>query len=359
MKFLLQKSSVYYIKLGKDIEKNMNIFLYIIIGITGLINIFLSFIMKRILKNMNEDNVLLINYLICNISDLLFMANVGNCLSFFFFMGKQALDFLSEYVVIFLLALYKGSFYTSAILLLKGWMTTTFTSIGDNFKKYYKRLLIYELLVSLLLQISVYFINITSKLNMFYFKSGIEQVIFMSYIIYCVIKTMIPLYKQINFEQGARVDLVNCLKFKFKKLLKIFIIFGLHCIWIMLIPIIDRKLIYHYVYNYHLHFIFQLFYEAVFCLGLNIIFIPQELPRYFYDEVIFNYKQIIFLEADIFEEDDENSHNKKLNISNLTLDELKKASKKENHPIILVNPFASSRDQLLFNQIHVGIAKSY
>ena len=76
MKFLLQKSSVYYIKLGKDIEKNMNIFLYIIIGITGLINIFLSFIMKRILKNMNEDNVLLINYLICNISDLLSNLNL-------------------------------------------------------------------------------------------------------------------------------------------------------------------------------------------------------------------------------------------------------------------------------------------
>lgn len=285
------------------------------------------------------------------------MANVGNCLSFFFFMGKQALDFLSEYVVIFLLALYKGSFYTSGILLLKGWMTTTFSSIGDNFKKYYKRLLIYELLVSLLLQISVYFISFTSKLNLFYFKNGIEQVIFLSYIIYCVIKTMIPLYKQINFEQGARADLVNCLKFKFKKLLKIFIVFSLHTFWTMIIPIIDRKLIYHYVYNYHLHFIFLLFYEAVFCLGLDIIFIPQELPRYFYDEVVYNYKEITFLEADIFEEDDEDSHNKKLNISNLTLDELKKASKKEKSPIILVNPFASSRDQLLFNQIHVGIAQ--
>ena len=53
--------------------------------------------------------------------------------------------------------------------------------------------------------------------------------------------------------------------------------------------------------------------------------------------------------------DDEESHNKKLNISNLTSDDLKKASKKEDYPIILVNPFASSRDQLLFNQIHIGM----
>ena len=213
--------------------------------------------MKRILKNMNENNVLLINYLICNISDLLFMANVGNCLSFFFFMGKQALDFLSEYVVIFLLALYRGSFYTSGILLLKGWMTTTFTSIGDNFKKYYKRLLIYELLVSLLLQLSVYFINLTSKLNLFYFKSGLEEITFMSYIIYCIIKTVLPLYKQINYEQGIRSELVICLKFKFKKLIKIFIFFGFLFLWTMVIPFIDRKLIYHYIYNYHIHFVFQ------------------------------------------------------------------------------------------------------
>ena len=359
LRYLLEKSSIYYIKLGKELEKGMNIFIYVILGLTMLINIFLSFIMKRILRNMDDDNVLLVNYLICNIADLLFMANIGNILSFFFFMGKQALDFLSEYIIVFLLALYKGSFYTSAILLLQGWMTTTFVSIGDNFKKYYKRILIYELLFSLFLQISVYFINFTSKLNLFYIKSEIEQMAFMSFIIYCFIKKMVPLYKQIVYEQGIRSDLVKCLKFKFKKFIKIYILFTVHCIWTIFSPLIDKKIIYSYIYNYHLHFVLQLFYEVIFCLGLDIIFIPQKLPRYFYDEIIYNYKEIVFLEADIFEGDDEENHNKKLNISNLTFDKLKKASKKENYPIILVNPFASSRDQLLFNHIHVGIAQRY
>ena len=73
---------------------DMKIFLYIVIGMTMLASIFLSFIMKRILKNMDEDNILIINFLICHVSDLLFMANIGNCLSFFFFMGREALDFL-------------------------------------------------------------------------------------------------------------------------------------------------------------------------------------------------------------------------------------------------------------------------
>ena len=43
----------------------------------------------------------------------------------------------------------------------------------------------------------------------------------------------------------------------------------------------------------------------MFCLGLNIIFIPRKLPRYFYDEIIYNYKGLVFLVADVFEGDDE------------------------------------------------------
>ena len=38
---------------------------------------------------------------------------------------------------------------------------------------------------------------------------------------------------------------------------------------------------------------------------------------------------------------------------------LKKVSKKTNFPIILLNPFASSKDQLLINDIHLGIAQKY
>ena len=167
--YMVKGESFYYVKIGKDIESSTKIFFYIMIGVTTITSVFLCFIMKRVLRNMDETNILLINFLISHISDLLFMAVIGNCLSFFFFMGKESLDFLSEYILVFLVSLYKGGFYASAIFLLQGWMTTTFISIGDNFKKYYKRLLLYELLLSLLLHISVYFFNFTSKLNFLYF----------------------------------------------------------------------------------------------------------------------------------------------------------------------------------------------
>ena len=356
-KYLIERERFYYVKIGKDLDMDMRIFLYIIMGLNMITSIFLSFIMKRVLRNMDEDNILIINFLICHVSDLLFMANIGSCLSFFFFMGREALDFLSEYIIVFLMALYKGSFYTIAILLLKGWMTTTFISIGDNFKKYYKRFLIYELLFSLLLQVSVYFINFTSKLNLFYIKNELEQIAFMIYIIYCFIKKLIPLYKQINYEQRIRSELVECLTFKYKKLFKIFLLFFIYSLWTIISPLLEKKIIYSYIYNYHLHCIFQLFYEVNFCLGINIIFIPKELPRYFFDEIIYNYRGLVLLIADVYEEDDEENHNKKLNITKLSYNELKKAAKKENYPIVLINPFASSRDQLLFNHIHIGNAQ--
>ena len=357
--YLIAEESIYYIKIGKDLDLNMEIFFYIILGLSMLISIFLSFIMKKILKNMDEENILLINFLICHISDLLFLANIGNSISFLFFMGRDSLDFLSEYVIVFLLALYKGSFYTTAILLLKGWMTTTFIPLGDNFKKYYKRLLLYELVVSLLLHLSIYFINISSKLNLFYIKSELEQIAFLSYIIYCIIKKMIPLYKQMKYEQSIRSDLVKCIRFKFKKLFFTYLLFGIYSLWIMIFPIIEKQLIYSYIYNYHLHYVLQIFIEAIFCIGLNIIFIPKKLPRYFFDEIVYNYRELVYLEADVYEGDDEENHNKKLNISKLSFNILKKASKKDDYPIVFINPFASSRDMLLFNHIHIGIPQRY
>ena len=170
---------------------------------------------------------------------------------------------------------------------------------------------------------------------------------------------MVPLYKQLDFEQRIRSDLVECLEFKYKRFFKIFLIFGIHCIWTIINPLIEKNIIYSYLNNYHLHFLFKIFYEGMFCLGLNIIFIPRKLPRYFYDEIIYNYKGLVFLVADVYEGDDEENHNKKLNISKLSFKDLKKVSKKTNFPIILLNPFASSKDQLLINDIHLGIAQKY
>lgn len=357
--YKLLREDFYYVKIGKALEEDMKIFFYIMIGVTLTTSLFLRFIMRRILKNMNLNNLLLINFIICYVSDLLLIVNITNCFSFFVFTEKEAFDYIFEYIMVFMLSLFKGMLYSAAILMLKGWMIITFNFSGNNFKKYLKRLMYYELFSSLLIHFSIYFIDISSKLNLFFIKEEIEQIVFISFFVYCIIKNMIPLYKQMKYEQSIRSDMVECLKFKYKKLFKIFLILGIHALCIIISPIIETRIIYKYIYNLQLHYLFTLFIETNFCLGLNIIFIPENLPENFFSEIIYNYKGFVYLEADLFEKDDEENHNKKLNISKLTFNDLKKAAKKENYPIILLNPYASSKDQLLFNDIHVGFAQKY
>ena len=351
--------SFYYTKIGKDIDNDMKIFFYIVLGMSILTSIFLSFIMKRVLRNMDETNLLLINFLICHISDLLLTANIGNCLSFFFFMGRESFDFLSQYLLVFLIGIYKSGFYTLGILLLQGWMISIFDDLTSRFKIYYKRLLLYELFVSLAIYFSIYLVNFTSKLNLFYIKSELEQIVFASFFVYCIFKKLIPVYKQMKYEENIRSELAECLQFKYKLLFKVYLIFGVHSLWTIISPFIEREIIYAYLYNYQLQFIFYLFYEVSFFLVINLIFIPKTLPLNYYEDIVYHYKKIVTYEANIFEEDDEDNHNKKLNISKLSSNELKKISKKENFPIVFMNPFASSKDQLVFNDIHLGMVQKH
>ena len=352
--YQIGRGDFYKAKIGKELENNMKIFFYILIGVCLLTSIFLSFIMSRVLKRMDENNILLVNFLICHISNILFISVVGNCLNFFLLMGTGSMDFISEYLFVFFNALYKAAFYTNVILILRGWMTTYFALELDSYKKYYKRLLFYDIFFSLFIHIIQNFLNFISKLNMFYIKNECEQIVFLVFFIYCIIKKMVPLYKQMKYEQSIGSDFFESLQFKYKKLFRIYLLIGIHSLCIILSPLIEKQIIYAYLYNYQLHYLFFSFYEVNFCLGLNIIFIPKRLPLYFFNDIIYSFRGLVNLEADLYEGDGEHDNNKKLNISNLKIKDLKKASNKENHAIIFIDPFASTKDQLLFNHIHLG-----
>jgi hypothetical protein len=62
-KILMQENTIYYIKIGKIMEEHTKIFFYIMIIISAITSIFLCFIMNRVLKNMDEENILLVNFL--------------------------------------------------------------------------------------------------------------------------------------------------------------------------------------------------------------------------------------------------------------------------------------------------------
>ena len=357
--FMLQMgiNNNHYVIIAKELEDGMKIFFYVVMGINLLISIFLSFIMKRILRNMNLNNFLMINFLIIGVSIFLFTANLGNTLIFIFWIERVVEKYLPEFMMEFFVGIYEAVFYINAILILKGWMITYFVLVRESFKKYFIGFLLYEIFVFISIIFLYYAIKITSKLNILYIKNEIEQIVFLIYFIYCIIKVLFPLYKQMIYEQSLRSDLAECLKFKYKRLFKIYVLFGIHSVVIVIAPLIEKEIIYAYFYNYLFHYSFYLFYEVSFCLVLNIILIVKQLPANYFNDVVYNHRRLVNLEADIYKGDDKENHNTELNISNLSSNYLKKISKKDNYPIILIDPFASSKNQLLFNHIHIGIAQ--
>ena len=348
LKSAVQDESFYYLKLGKILDMDIiyrlgPVALYNLI----LIVIILCYVDEK-LTNMYIDNVILVNFQIKNTSWLLLGPIVTN-ISAYPFLGKVVVDSIAEYMILLVYILYKVNFYSLIILLLQGWMTTTFRPIEKSSCYYFKLLIFYELIFIFIINFSMYFVCFTSKLNLYYFKIILEQMLSIAFIAYNFYYRLIPLYKQMNYIRRINNnDLYECLKFKFNKMKKIYIFFCIYAIWNILAPFIENKIIACYYYDYFFHCTCKFFYEVNFNLGFCIIFLPKSLPKNFYSEIIYNYQDIICYTADIKENDDNKKN--ELNISKLNKDKLDK----NKFPILLINPFTSAKDPSLFNKIYTG-----
>ena len=340
------KSNFYYAKIGVNIDLKILIILgsiFVVTLITGIIcyiitrkkfkKIFILFILPVYLNNLS-------------LYFILYGANMANL--FLILLTNEKLDLLVEYLLLIVQSLYKAYFYASAILILQGWDIIRF-DLRKKFKKYFLYFLSYNIGFCGILNLSLYFIHITSKLNLYYFKSDLEQIVFMTFLIYSIYKTLIPLYKQKIYEERLRSNLVDCLTFKYKKLFKVFIFFSICSVLTFIFPFIEHAVLNVYLYDFHFHYTFNIIYELISCAGLNFIFLSINLPFHYYENIIFNYREISTFIADIIENEDKNRFNiSKLNSANL------KDAKKNDSPILFINPFTSNKNSLLYNQIHLG-----
>jgi hypothetical protein len=343
------EQNFYYIKIGKKLDKTMEGTVNILIFFNTTVCLLISVIIRKIIKSLEPENLLPIYFLICSISDLLLITNITNGISFLFFKDSDYY-FIAEYMTLFTYSFFKSVFYSIMIYVLLGWMTINFFGWGGNtFKKISKRIIFYDLVLSIIILISIYFTSFASKLNLFYLKNLTEHIPLLSFILYCIFKKLIPLSKQMIYEQQIRSDLVKCIRFKFKRLFFSNLIMLIYALVFLSSPTWEYKFIYNYIENFNIHLVFQLFYETIFMLCFCIIFSPRKLPEFYFDEIVFNYKGKVFLVADVSEKNDAD----KLNLSNLNYNKLKKISKKDNYPLLLLNPFSSAIDNI-FNEVHIG-----
>jgi hypothetical protein len=199
--------------------------------------------------------------------------------------------------------------------------------------------------LTIFIKIFTYYYNFVTELKLLYIKSVLEQSILLCCTIYFLKGKLIPLYNQMKYEQRIHSELVECIKFKFKRMLFLDVLMVIYNLFFILSAPIEHKYFFSYIDNINIYLTTQLFYEAVFFIFFFIIFFPIKLPRYYKYKVIFKYENKANLLVKI---------SKKRNISTLTPNILKKIN---NLPIVFVNPFISSKNQFSSNEIYLGIAQ--
>ena len=104
----------------------------------------------------------------------------------------------------------------------------------------------------------------------------------MSYLIYSIFKVLIPLYRQMKYEERKGSQLVECMKFKYKRLLQLYIFFGICSILIFVSPFIEKLLIDLYLYDFIFHYTFQILmgYENVIQELNQLPNLPNYVPNF-------------------------------------------------------------------------------
>ena len=361
----LDYEQYYYIQIGKKIDKKMEKYLHFIIVLCIIICSFIAFKMVKVIKSIDGPYILALQYLICICCFLLIVSNAINGFFFIFFRNNE-FCFIMEYTTLLITSFYKSNLNSILILILFGWGTVYF-GWRKKFNKINKIIFLIDLILCFAIPVSTYFIHFINKLHLFYIKNCLEYLIILCFIIYFITKRLIPLIKEIDYEIRINSNLVECLKLKYNKLFIILIVIITYTLFFMVSPVLDYYFIYSFANNYNIYFIFQLLYESIFMLFFYMVLFCDKLPENYFDNVVFKYKTQLFLYANIYEKEQYNPSindineindgysSNKLNISKLNINKLKKYSKSKKYPIILINPFMSSKSSSLFKELHYGV----
>jgi len=342
---VLKNDKFFYVKIGKKSDEFMVLFIIAVFCFNLIPHNICYCIIRRKIRKIFLLNRLPIYHFISSFY-YLFLCFFNCFYIFILALSNPVYDIVIEYTFLFAKSFVKSFFYCEMIFILQGWNIIDFKGIKR--KKYIISIVLYELLVPTIFNLSLYFINLISKLTFYFLKCIIELILILAFIIYNIKTKLIPLYKQIDYERIKRSNLIECLKFKFKKLLRIYLVISIFCILILFTLFIEYQTIHIYIHDHYYHIIFISIYYCIVCAALNFTFISKRLPLNYFEAIIYDYKEYYYLIADISDRDNKNKNN--LNISNLNL----KNITNEKYPIVFINPFTSSKDKYLINKIHLG-----
>ena len=334
----------YIVKLGQNF-KDSNLIL-IFISITVILSIITSILYAYLLKNSFAEDILPIHNLAGKFPQVLCLLNI--IIYFSYLCSDYDSDgyyVITKYISLFLFALFRSVFLSILILLLNGWMTLSFIGWADRLNKIVP-ILIFEIASSMCFEILGFYDSIPySKLQLYYFRNIMENIIIFSIALLSLYKYYFPLKQKCKYLSIINSDFHDAYKLKQKKML-LYAAFALFYSFISIYSnYFEFDLTYKYVQNSSLHLIKQIIMESAFNFIFISILLPMELPYLFTEEtdlVSFGY---FFTDL--------NNEKSILNINDKNIRDIKNnLEEDEDIPIIVVNPFYTSQDG--FDDLYAG-----
>ena len=187
-------------------------------------------------------------------------------------------NFLFNFSYLFCYSVFKGFYYSTMYFCLKGDMILSFNENSRYCNKIRKGAAFCSVFLTIFIKVFTYLYNFITELKLLYIKSIFEHFILLCCTIYFINGKLIPLYNQMKYEQRIHSELVECIKFKYKRILFLDILMIIYNLFFILSTPIEHKYIFSYINNNNIHFIMQLFYEAVF-LFFSSLFFSYEIAK--------------------------------------------------------------------------------
>ena len=231
------------------------------------------------------------------------------------------------------------------MFLLDGNSILEFGNINPLYRKYLVLCFIFDGSLNLIFGYIVYFVPSVNNIYLFVIKSLVEHIALLLYTIKSYETKYFHFYSQYLFEIKHRSLIFLFYVFKiviYQKVIRFAFLYSCVIIGFQIYKVI---LLYEYVDAFYLNYLINGCLELFFVLILIKTFYPQNLTIFYFLSVYYDYNSKIYKALITNEES-------KLNISNLNKNELKNEYKKNNAPLVFINPFPKSNDA--FNNVHIA-----
>ena len=330
---------LYYIIIGKEVNKYLELY---VIGI--LVIFFIISILFLFLKSIKICNLKFYEFL-----NVYFFGMLVHLISFF-------LPLSCIFINLCLLTYCIYSFYKTYMIInlffyVDGYRNLHYDYAHNSiYLKYFLFFFLFESLCSTIFIYIIYFIPAINSYFLLTIKSIIEHIVLLIYTIKCIKKRFMPLYYQYLFEKQLRTILAIGYKAKLIIYSKIIIFSLLYSIGFIILPIIEMSFDIHalamaFYYRYYINVIFEIFLSFF----LSIIFFPAKITVFYYLPIKYDYNSRKII-VNIIKEENKRSNN---NISHLTQRLLNKNYKKKELPIVFMKPF-SKINNILYKDIILG-----